>query len=112
MLCARGRYGDVILYQRPDGLALGSIRVVAGLRELLERGRGFPLTARAAKLGDRFIAPFMPAPLKPAFPLVLLALAGLGLPASLAADSPDQVNRGLFDEGVYDQVRNSYRSSR
>ncbi len=44
---------------------------------------------------------------KPAFPLVLLALAGLGLPASLAADSPDQVNRGLFDE-VYDQVRKNY----
>ncbi len=27
---ALARYGDVILYQRPDGLALGSIRVVAG----------------------------------------------------------------------------------
>lgn len=24
------RYGDVILFQRPDGLAVGSIRVVAG----------------------------------------------------------------------------------
>jgi carboxyl-terminal processing protease len=44
---------------------------------------------------------------KPAFPLVLLALAGFGLPASLAADSQDQVNRGLFDE-VYDQVRKNY----
>lgn len=27
---ALARYGDVILYQRPDGVALGSIRVVAG----------------------------------------------------------------------------------
>ena len=46
-------------------------------------------------------------PLKPILPLALFSLLGLGLPASLAADSPDQVNRGLFDE-VYDQVRKNY----
>ncbi len=46
-------------------------------------------------------------PLKPILSLALFSLLGLGLPASLAADSPDQVNRGLFDE-VYDQVRKNY----
>jgi len=47
-------------------------------------------------------------PLKPTLSLAFLALVGLGLPASLAAsDSPDQVNRGLFDE-VFDQVRKNY----
>jgi carboxyl-terminal processing protease len=45
--------------------------------------------------------------LKPTLTLVLFALMGLGLPASLAADSQDQVNRSLFDE-VFDQVRKNY----
>ncbi|HUK60705.1 MAG TPA: S41 family peptidase [Stellaceae bacterium] len=45
--------------------------------------------------------------LKPTLSLALLALLGLGLPGSLAADSQDQVSRGLFDE-VYDQVRKNY----
>jgi len=46
--------------------------------------------------------------LKPTLWLALLALVGLGLPASLAAtDTENQVTRGLFDE-VYDQVRKNY----